>query len=112
MLYTNYRNRKLSIHVTEFSNRNIQRTFQAGDGVLTLFLICWQAVSAYWTLGVWKPHAEPPLHDPDNWCHQGLYMFAVIQLAISATVVLGRILFQFCLMICFSCTDLFESPEI
>lgn len=112
MLYTNYRNRKLSMYVTEFSNRNIQKTFQAVDGVLSLFLICWQVVGAYWTLCVWKPHAVPPLHEPDNWCHQGVYTFAVVQLAISAGVFAARIVSQCCLIFCFKCTDVFESPEI
>ncbi|RUS84344.1 hypothetical protein EGW08_007876 [Elysia chlorotica] len=92
MLYTNYRNRKLSMYVAEFNNRNIQRTFAAVDSILSLFLVAWQAAGAYWTLGVWRPHWEPPLHEPDNWCHQGLYVFALVHLGLSAAVLAARLL--------------------
>ncbi|KAK3787761.1 hypothetical protein RRG08_049707 [Elysia crispata] len=112
MLYTNYRNRKLSMYVAESNNRNIQRTFQAVDAILSSFLICWHAVGAYWALSVWRPNSVPPLHEPNNWCHQGLYVFTLVQLAISAALLAGRLLSQCCLIVCFSCTDVFESHEI
>ncbi|GFN75095.1 TBC1 domain family member 2b [Plakobranchus ocellatus] len=112
MLYTNYRNRKHAMYVSESGHRNIQRTVEIVDGVLNLFLICWQVMGFYWTLRVWPPHFSPPLHEPTNWCHEGLYIFTMVQLIISGVVLVGRCLFQCALMLCYSCTNVFECQEM
>lgn len=55
-------------------------TFKSMETLLTLFLVAWHILGSVWVLSLWRPPFKAPLHQPDVWCDQTLYMFTIAQI--------------------------------
>ena len=42
---------------------------------LSLFLFIWFIFGNVWFYSIWKPNYQQPLHEPNNWCDQSLYLY-------------------------------------
>lgn len=77
------------------------------DGVLNLFLFIWFVAGNIWVYSKYKPHFIPPSHDPFNYCHPFLYLFAFWVIT-SSYIIMGIICFCICCLgMCASCTAFF-----
>ena len=77
------------------------------DGVLNLFLFIWFIAGSIWVYTKYKPHFVPPKHQPWNYCHPTLYLFAFWVIT-TGYILMGTILFCICCLgLCASCTAFF-----
>ena len=81
------------------------------DGVLNLFLFTWFIAGNIWIYSKYKPNELPPPHEPLNYCHPTLYMFAFWVITASY-ILMGFICFCICCLgICASCTAFFVTSK-
>lgn len=77
------------------------------DGVLNLFLFIWFIAGNFWVYSKYKPNFVPPKHQPLNYCHPTLYLFAFWVIT-TTYIIMGIILFCICCLgLCASCTAFF-----
>lgn len=77
------------------------------DGVFNLFLFIWFIAGNFWIYSKYKPNFTPPKHQPLNYCHPTLYLFAFWVITTSH-IILGIIFFCVCCLgMCASCTAFF-----
>lgn len=52
------------------------------DLVLNLFILVWFGLGNYWVLSIYVPNFKPLMYEPNNFCQQNVYFFALMQLGI------------------------------
>ncbi|XP_043548725.1 transmembrane protein 272-like [Chiloscyllium plagiosum] len=68
---------------------------------LSLFLFVWFILGNYWVFSAYLPNFIPPFHQPQDYCDKTVYIFSVVVLVISHTV-LGLLVLCSCCLISFS----------
>lgn len=59
---------------------------QITDHALSLFLFIWFGMGNYWVFIIYRPRYKPLLLEPNNWCHENVYTFTIIQLFICYSI--------------------------
>ncbi|CAL1531379.1 unnamed protein product [Lymnaea stagnalis] len=92
-----------SIHKIKRHSQNSmmsQRADEIVDVILNIFLLVWQGLGMYWIFSVWWPPETEPLYvDPDEWCDQTCYLFAVVQTGVAGVLIVGKAL-MLCVFLC------------
>jgi hypothetical protein len=70
---------------------------------LNIFLCIWFIFGNYWVLGIRMPHFQSPLHEPSNWCHETVFVFAFWQLVVCHSLLGVCVFLTISFICCYAC---------